>query len=376
VEAQSVSNSVVGLDIGSSGIRAVQVRNRKGKPRVEKAGFASLDRGVIENGEIRDAAKLTAAIKEMWAKHKFVKQVALGLSNGEVLVRMINLEWMPPADFKKALPYQVADHLAGVPVEEMYLDYHQVSETVTVVDGKEQRWNTILFVAAKRNMVEAFVDAVQAAGLMPVKANITPFALIAAAPHIDLNPETAEAIIDLGADMINVVCHQGGQPVYVRTIPGAGGNNVTRDMAQQFGYDWDDAEQRKVSLGLSTTVITESSNDPSVFGGATAGTHIAQDSPEQVLINQRMGMLVAEVRSTLDFFLNSNHLVGSLTKITLTGGGAAMHGLAARLSGEMRIPVAAIQPFEGLALAKDVAADVATQEHRLAVAVGLGMGAA
>jgi type IV pilus assembly protein PilM len=371
----SVSSSVVGLDIGSSGIRAVQVRSRKGNVTIEKAGFAPLDRGVIENGEIRDPAKLTTALKVLWAQHKFVKQVAFGLSNGEVLVRMVNLEWMKPADFKKALPYQVADYLTA-PVDEMYLDYHQVSETVTERDGKEQRWNTILFVAAKRNMVESFVDAVHAANLMPVKANITPFALIAATRHTDLNPETAEAIIDLGADMINVVCHQGGQPVYVRTIPGAGGNNVTRDLAQHFGWDWDDAEQRKILLGLSTSVTTETSSEQSVFGANVTGTSIVAESPEQVLINQKMGMLVAEVRSTLDFFLNSNQLVGSLTKITLTGGGAAMHGLAARLSGEMRIPVNVIQPFEGLYVAKDAADQVATQEHRLAVAVGLGMGAA
>ena len=370
-----MSSTVVGLDIGSSGIRAVQVRSRKGNITIEKAGFAPLARGVIENGELHDAEKLTVALKELWAKHKFAKQVAIGLSNGDVLVRMVNLEWMIPADFKKALPYQVADYLTA-PVDEMYLDYHQVSETVTERDGKEQRWNTILFVAAKRNMVEAFVAAVHAANLMPVKANITPFALIAATPHTDLNPETAEAIIDLGADMINIVCHQGGQPVYVRTIPGAGGNNVTRDLAQHFGWDWDDAEQRKIVLGLSTSVTTETSSDHSVFGANVTGTNIAAESPEQVLINQRMGTLVAEVRSTLDFFLNSNQLVGSLTKITLTGGGAAMHGLAARLSGEMRIPVKVIQPFEGLNVAKVAADQVAAQEHRLAVAVGLGVGAA
>ena len=370
-----MSSSVVGLDLGSSGIRAVQVRSRKGKVTIEKAGFAPLERGVIENGEIRDGAKLTGALKELWGKHKFVKQVAFGLSNGEVVVRMVNLEWMEPADFKKALPYQVATLLSG-PVDEMYLDYHQVSETFTEQDGKEQRWNTILFVAAKRNMVESFVDVVHGAHLLPVKANVTPFALIAATPHADLNPHTAEAIIDLGADMINVVCHQGGQPVYVRTIPGAGGNNVTRDLAQQFGWDWDDAEARKIALGLSTTVTTESDSDSSVFGGNTAGMHIVAESAEQVLINQRMGTLVAEVRSTLDFFLNSNATVGSLTKINLTGGGAAMQGLAARLSGEMRIPVSVVQPFAGLNVAKDAADQVATQEHRLAVAVGLGMGAA
>jgi len=375
VEGASVSSSVVGLDIGSSGIRAVQVRSRKGNVTIEKAGFAPLDRGVIENGEIRDAAKLTIALKDLWAKQKFVKQVAFGLSNGEVLVRMVNLAWMKPADFKKALPYQVADYLTA-PVDEMYLDYHQVSETTTELDGKEQRWNTILFVAAKRNMVEAFVSAAQAANLRPVKANITPFALIAATRHADLNPETAEAIIDLGADMINVVCHQGGQPVYVRTIPGAGGNNVTRDLAQHFGWDWDDAEQRKIALGLSTSMTTQNSSDHTVFGGHVTGTNIVAESPEQVMINQRMGMLVGEVRSTLDFFLNSNQLVGSLTKITLTGGGAAMNGLAARLSGEMRIPVNVIAPFEGLRVLKGAADQVATQEHRLAVAVGLGMGAA
>ena len=370
-----MSSSVVGLDIGSSGIRAVQVRSRKGNVTIEKAGFAPLDRGVIENGEIRDAAKLSTALKGLWASQKFVKQVAMSLSNGEVLVRMVNLEWMKPADFKKALPYQVADYLTA-PVDEMYLDYHQVSETMTERDGKEQRWNTILFVAAKRNMVESFVSAAQAANLMPVKANITPFALIAATRHADLNPETAEAIIDLGADMINVVCHQGGQPVYVRTIPGAGGNNVTRDLAQHFGWDWEDAEQRKIALGLSTSMTTQNSSDHTVFGGKATGKNIVAESPEQVMINQRMGMLVGEVRSTLDFFLNSNQLVGSLTKITLTGGGAAMNGLAARLSGEMRIPVNVIAPFEGLRVLKGAADQVATQEHRLAVAVGLGMGAA
>ena len=117
-----------------------------------------------------------------------------------------------------------------IPVEEANLDYHLLEELEVTDRGpaRPRRVARILLIAATRDMVDAFVDAAQRAGLRPTGVDLLPFALVRARTPHGLDPAgEVEAIVDIGADVVSVVVHAGGVPRYVRIIPGIGGDTIT-----------------------------------------------------------------------------------------------------------------------------------------------------
>ncbi len=107
-----MARTVVGLDIGSSGVRAAEFSLGR-RTTLRKFATVPLPEGVIRSGMVADADALSEALRELWSVGKFsTKTVLLGIANDAVLVRQMDLEWMPPGDFRKGLRYQVADALA------------------------------------------------------------------------------------------------------------------------------------------------------------------------------------------------------------------------------------------------------------------------
>ena len=109
--------------------------------RVTLRRFAAvpLAPGVVRAGTVVDGEALTEAIKEVRSLGKFsTRNVTLGIANAGVMVRQMDLDWMPPADFAKALRYQVEDALP-FPVEEANLDYHLLEELDVETEGGEPR---------------------------------------------------------------------------------------------------------------------------------------------------------------------------------------------------------------------------------------------
>lgn len=370
-----MGRTVVGLDIGSSGLRAVQFSLGKGAPVLEKVGTILLPRGAVEAGEIKDVAAVTGALKELWANHKFsTKHVHIGVASDNVLVRQMDLDWMEPAEFAKALKYQVVD-VISMPVEEANLDYHVLGEfDAPDENGTTKRMVRILLVAATIETVDGFVNAVRDAGLLPVKADLVPFALIRASRPGPAVPNSAEAVIDIGADVTNVIIHQGGQPRFVRIVTGQGGNAITDALVERFGWTAEDAERTKAELGLSTQMQASAMSGDNVFADGQPSAPAAQEHPAQAVITQVTAAFIGEIRTSLDFFLSSSGDIDTLSRVVLTGGGSLMKGLASRLASELRMPVEYGTPMQGLAKGKSLTTDDMA-DQRMAVAVGLALGA-
>src|SRR5687768_2725466 len=219
-----MARTVVGLDIGSSGIRAAEFAPGKRAPSLRKFATVDLPPGAVRAGAVTVPDAVAEAFRTLWSQGQFgTKAVALGLANASILVRQMDLDWMPPADFRKALRYQVEDALP-MPVDDANLDFHLLEELEVPGEGEEtRRISRVLLVAAARDMVDGFVDAVHRAGLRPVSVDIVPFALVRATHVRGADPESAaEAIVDIGFDTVKVVVHRSGQPQYVRMIPGLG----------------------------------------------------------------------------------------------------------------------------------------------------------
>jgi len=360
-----LTRTVVGLDIGTSGVRAAEFKLGRRAPSLRKFAAVPLPAGAIRAGVIVDVHAVTEALRQLWSEGKFsTRTVALGIANEGVLVRQMDLDWMPRPDFAKALRYQVADTLP-VPVGEANIDYHLLDELDVPgeKEGQTRRVARILLVAADRAVVDSFVEATQAAGLRVVRADLLPFALIRAACPESREDGPTEAIIDIGADTVAVVVHRCGQPRFVRMIPGLGSENITQALQDRYGWSWDDAERTKITLGLSSPPPDGSQGpDPS-----------APDHPAHRVIREQVAALATEVGATLDFFLGSDPESTTLSRVLLAGSGARLGGLAPLLAAQLQVPVeplsvvSALRKRGKLKLSDEQAA-------RLAVPAGLWMG--
>lgn len=325
-----MTRTAVGLDIGSSGIRAVELRPGR-RPALRQNASVELPGGVVKSGVLADAEALTEALRELWDQGRFgSRSVALGLANDNVLVRQMDLEWMPPADFRKALRYQVADALP-VPVDEANLDYHLLDEIETEATETEEarKLARVMLVAAGREMVDGYVHAVEAAGLRVVRADLVPFALVRAAGACE-PAEREVVVVDIGADMITVALVRDGAPRAVRMISGVGGETVTHALQERYDWAWEDAERTKQVLGM-------------VPGW---GPEAQAEHPARTVVAEKAATLVAEILTTVEFFAGP---VGerSFSRLLLTGRGSLLRGLDTALADDLGVEVSALAPFGG-----------------------------
>ena len=356
-----MARTVVGLDIGTAGVRAAEFSlGRHRKPALRKFLTLPLPRDAIRRGVVVDQAAVAQALRALWAKGKFsTKAVVIGIANEGVLVRQMDLDWMPPADFRKALHYQVAEALP-VPVDEANLDYHLLEEIEVTDehDGTVRRVNRILLVAAARDVVDGFVTAVQRAGLRVTRADLLPFALIRTAASIPADHQRAEAIVHIGADTTSVVVHSDGRPRFVRMIPSIGSNTITKALQDRYDWSWEEAERSKIALGMH---------------GVPVGEAPEHEHPAQQVITEEAHKLVAEIRATLEFFLSSTSGSEALSKVLLSGAGSRLTGLPKLLSDELALPLEWLSPLAAVRVPRRLQIDGDGPAH-LSVPAGLCMG--
>ena len=203
----------IGLDIGSSSIRAVEVRRGKDEHTLTNFGQVPLPPGTVQAGILQDPVAVTAALKQLWAACKFdTKKVMLGVTNPQLVVREMSVSNLPAKEMRKSLPFQVRDMLP-LAVERSLLDFHPLEEPG---DNPTVRG---LLIAMPKDAVMTTVQAVEKAGLHVVGVDLASFAVLRAASRLDAQ---VEAIVDIGAEVTSVVVHADGEPLIVRTVPRGG----------------------------------------------------------------------------------------------------------------------------------------------------------
>ena len=345
-----MATRVVGVDIGSTRVRAVEVENpNKAKPTILRYHEVALPEGAARSGEVLETHTVASVLKNLWSTGGFTsKNVVLGIGNQRVLARDLTLPKMTPLQIRESLPFQVQDMLP-IPVSEALLDFYAVSEGMSdsgpVVNG--------LLVAAVKESVLANVNAVKLAGLQAVEVDLIPFAISRVQTRA-ISAQGAVALVDVGASTTTVVVTVGGVPQFVRIIP-IGGQDVTKAISARLELDEPVAEQAKRALGLP-------------FGMPT---------PEQRAVMEIIYEITTEVlnslRNTLSYYDNT-HEAGKVERIVLSGGGAQLNGFSNALSELTRTQVVAIDPFGGFTLARK--SDVRGDDNRgsMTVALGLALG--
>ena len=340
--------TAVGLDIGTSCVRAAQITMSKGSVVLDRFGQVALPPGVVVDGEVAEPAMLAESLKELWARTKFTKKdVVLGVSNQKVVVRLAQVPWMPEAELRAALKFQVAD-LIPFPIDEAVLDFVPMDE-VDVETGRQIRG---LLVAASQDMVMSSVRACQLAGLRVRTADLTAFALMRAAGTTIPDSAVPEAVVDVGARITNIVIHQAGVPTFVRILV-MGGDDITGAVVER--------------LGIAPVEVEALKRDPAAM--AAAGPDIRR------VVDSTMAEFVDEVRGTVDYYLNTTGNRG-LSRLVLSGGGSLADGLAQRLATATRTPVEYSHVFGSVSVGKTGLSQeqLLFAEPLAAVSVGLAMG--
>lgn len=348
-----MASSVVGIDIASTSLRAVEVGDvNKSKPTLLRYHEVGLPDGAVSRGEVLEANTVAASLKQLWSQGGFKsKNVVLGMGNQRVLARDLTVPKMSLARIKESLPFQVQEMLP-VPVADALLDFYPVSEQQTengpVVNG--------LLVAAVKEVVLGNVKATRLAGLSTIDVDLIPFAV---SRVLLSRPKVAGsvAIVEIGANTTSVVIAANGVPQFVRIIP-TGGADLTQALRSGLEVEQAEAESIKRTLGLATQV-------------ATTDEHRAVE-----IIYQVSSELLTSLRNTINFYINTRPQAG-MDQIVLTGGGAQLPGLPEALAEMTRIPVVAGDPFTTIALSRSLdASDLRLRRSSLTVALGLALGGA
>lgn len=345
----------LGLDIGTSAVRAVEISFGKPGFRIEKFVQVALPLGATNAGDILQADVVTAALKRLRAIGKFrTNRVAVGVANQRVVVRQVDLPWMPADELRAALVFQVQD-LLPMPVEDALLDYHPIEEFVG--DGGSRMIRAML-VAADASMVDRNLSVVRAAGFRPDVVDLTPFALLRAA-HVAVDEAhdspDYEAVVHVGASVTNIVIHSMGRPAFVRILT-LGGEDITESLAERLGISRDDAEERKCRAVRPA--------DP---GGPSP------DAPEAQSVNAATSALVDEIRGSLDYY-RGQPSAHPLTRVVLSGGGALLDGLLEQLTAATQLPVQHAIGLMALPHGAQLTAETAAEgEPFAAVPLGLAL---
>jgi type IV pilus assembly protein PilM len=340
----------VGLDIGSTAVRAAEMSIGSDLPTVLRAAQVALPVGAVELGEVRQPEVVADALKELWGRGGFKsREVLLGAGNQRIVVREVTLPSLPPKELKESLGFQVQEFIP-MPVDEAVLDYDPIGEFEQ--DGREMI--RILLVAAQRAMVDMIVQAATGARLEPVGLDLTPFALVRAVgtgdAGMDLEGAGDEAVIDIGAHVTSICVHARQVVRFVRILP-SGGRDITLAIARGLGIEDEAAEQLK-------------------RGEQVEGLDLAE---AHRLALSRAGSFVDEIRSSLEFY-TAQAQAARIGRVLVTGGGSKLDGLLDVLRERIPVSVERGQVFLRVKSQLDLVPEaLAEAEPVLAAAVGLGI---
>jgi type IV pilus assembly protein PilM len=339
----------IGLDISTNSVKVAEMEIDRGEAVLSNLGIINLPEGVIRDGEIEDPVTLSNLLKELWSRTGIKgKRVILGIANQKVIVRPIELPYMEKEELDTALRFQVQEFIP-IPTEDAILDFEIIEEFMT---AEEERMLTVLLVAAHRDMIQTFIDALHGAGLSPAAIDLKAFAL--ARSLVEHGPETGEGLeeqglclVNVGAGITNIVILKDKVPRFARFLL-RGGNDFTTAIADRMDMDPGEAEEVRTGKQANEEALK--------------------------VLQQEVFNFVGEVRRSIDYYVAQTQ-ERNLAKVILSGSGSRTVNLAQELNRGLRLPVEAGQPFRNLRLGglPFTAEELVDIEPSVAVCVGLAL---
>ncbi len=340
--------SLVGLDIGSSAVKAVELKPNGKAFKVSAFGSEPVPPDSIVDGAIIDGGAVAEAIRRLFDGRGIkTKDVAASLSGNAVIVKKITLPVMTEAELAESI-YWEAEQYIPFDIQDVNLDYQILDSGAGGGKGTME----VLLVAAKKEKIADYTGVIAQAGRSAVVVDVDAFAL-QNAYEVNYGIEAGAVIVLLnaGASATNINILNGDQSVFTRDIS-IGGNAYTEALQKELNLPFELADQLKRGVPVD-------------------GVSFEDAKPVLRAVSENV---MLEIQKTFDFF-KATAASDRIDRIMLSGGASRAEGFTEMLTDRFEAPVEVLDPFKRVGFdAKrfhvESAADVAPT---VAVAVGLAL---
>jgi type IV pilus assembly protein PilM len=338
---------LIGIDIGSSSVKVVQLKEVRGGYQLVNLGMAMLPPEAIVDNAIMDSSSVVSVIRDLVESHKIkTKNVATSISGHSVIIRKIQLPIMTEEEMEASIQWE-AEQYIPFEISEVNLDFQILGP-----DANDSSQMNVILVAAKKDFVNDYVALFRECGLNPLVMDVDCFAVANVfEANYGVSDNEIVALIDLGASSLNVNILRGGMSVFTRDIQ-MGGNIYNEELQKRLGLNSGDAETVKL-------------------GGEAGG--VSQDTVAAI-IEDATEALTTDIQRSLDFFSASSSDERP-RKIYITGGVSKVPAIRASLAHRLGVEVQVVDPWRQISYnKKDFDPDYLQAVGPLfTVAVGLAM---
>jgi type IV pilus assembly protein PilM len=338
--------NLVGVDIGASSIKVVQLKESRKKLQVVRYGFVPLPPQAIIDGHVMNSGAVVEALLKVFHDQKITQRdVAIGVYGQSVIVRKITVPMMTDEELEEQIQWEAEQHIP-FDIKVMEIDYQVLRRR------PEAAQMDLLLVAAKREEISDFAAIARDAMLKPLVVDINAFTIQNIFEHQYGFPEDGTvALLNVGATVSSLNIVSGGISAFTREVANAG-NSITEEIQKQCGVPFLQAEAYKCGGGPTNIV------------------------PQQVhdIIQSACEGLAGEIQRSLDFFLATSG-EAHISKIYVSGGSAYLAPLCQSIERRAGVSVEVINPLLKLGVDPKYVneAEVRARAAQLVVALGLSL---
>ncbi len=338
--------SIVGLDIGSSCIKAIELKRSKGEIMVSHLGMEPLASDIVVDSMIVDSGSVSGAISKIFSYHGIkTKSVATSVSGHSVIVKLLKVQPMSEGELADNITTEAAQHIP-FDIADVNLDFEILNP------GSMDPQMDVLLVAVKKDKILNYTNVLSLAGKAPSVVDIDAFALQNCYEYnYQPSHDSTVALLNLGASVMNINIVKGSASLFTRDVS-VGGNQYTDSLQKELDLSYEDAEALK--LGRKVGTVSEDAKQP--------------------ILQQVTEIIVLEIQKTFDFF-RATAPGEHIDRIYIAGGSSKVPGLVEALRQEFSLPVEILNPFQRIMPPSDSGESEILDQNpgQLAVAVGLAL---
>ncbi|MDQ3817547.1 MAG: pilus assembly protein PilM [Acidobacteriota bacterium] len=308
---------LVGVDIGSSSVKAVELQGKSGNLQLISLGYENLQTDSIVDGQIMELNDVSNVINHIFREHQIkTDRIAAGVSGHSVIVKNIVVPQMSADELEESIEWHAEEHIP-FDISDVSLDYQ--------VTGSSPDALQVLMAACKRDKIANVKQAIQLSGKQPAIIDVDAFAL-QNCYEVNYKPQPGQivALLNIGASTMNINILNGNRSVFTRDVS-VGGNQYTSLLQKELNITREQAEAVKRGM-------------PTPDGKQVQGL-------DQIL-ETVSDILALEISKTMDFYrATAEDGDGNVQKILISGGGSKLTGLPEYLSNRFEIPVEVLDPF-------------------------------
>lgn len=339
--------NLVGLDIGSSSVKAVELQNRRGTVELVSLGYENLPSDTIVDGQIMELNNVSNVVSSIFREHQIkTDRVVAGVSGHSVIIKNIVVPQMTEEELEESIDWHAEEHIP-FDIADVSLDYQ--------ITGRTHDALQVLMAACKRDKIANVKQAIQLAGKQPAIIDVDAFAL-QNCYEVNYQPAPGQvvALLNIGAATMNINILNGTKSVFTRDVS-VGGNQYTGLLQKELGLPFDQAEAVKRGMPIPE------------------GTEEREIQP---ILETVSDILALEISKTMDFHrATAEEGEAAVQMILVSGGGSKLPGLIEYLSQRFEIPVEVLDPFRQIRVdARRFDPDYMREVvPEMAVAVGLAL---